>query len=315
MTDKSSFIKKTGLALGSGSARGWAHIGVLQALEEAGIVVDCISGTSIGALVGAIYASGNFSEMENAVLQLNRKKILAFSDILLAKSGLIDSKKMTYLFEPYVLDCPIEELPFELAILATDLTTGGEIIIREGNLVEAIRASFSFPGVFTPVEMNGDLLVDGGLVNPVPVSAVKKMGANFVIAVDLNNEMAFEAEQKLLTKKEASENKESDLSDGRFSALYEKLRALDVPAMAYIKRKFIKNGAPSIFQVLMTSVKIMKRRIAIMNLQVDPPDILIQPNLGHISFMGFDRAEEVITEGYRATKVELDKWNKKQKQS
>ncbi|MCK4505818.1 MAG: patatin-like phospholipase family protein, partial [Candidatus Aegiribacteria sp.] len=177
---------KVGLALGSGSARGWSHIGVIRALEEAGITVDYIAGTSIGALVGAVYASGRIDLLEDAVQQFSRKHILSLSDPVLPKSGLIDGVKIADFIHQYVLDMPIERLPIPLAIIATDLNTGDEVVLREGNIVEAIRASISLPGIFKPVKKDDYLLVDGGLVNPVPVRIVRDMGADFVIAVDLN---------------------------------------------------------------------------------------------------------------------------------
>ncbi|MCK5035543.1 MAG: patatin-like phospholipase family protein [Candidatus Sabulitectum sp.] len=303
---------KTGLALGSGSARGWAHIGVIRALEEAGITIDCVAGTSIGALVGAVYASGKIREMKEAVLQLNRKQILMFSDIVLPKSGLIDGRKITNLVEQYVLNTSMESLPLPLHILATDLTTGREVVLKKGDIVEAVRASLSIPGVFTPVRKDGNFLVDGGLVNPVPVRTVKEMGASFVIAVDLTNEIQSKGAERVPAIEDKFRRKSTDSSalvSRTFSMLNEKLSFLDPSRILYGRDKVARGSSPGIPEILMNSIKIMKRRITVMNLEADPPDILIQPNLEHINFMGFYHAEEIIAEGYRAAKSQLANWN------
>jgi len=173
--------KKIGLALGSGSARGLAHIGVIKALDEAGIRVDYIAGTSAGAVVGAVYASGRINSLENVVLQLDWKKIVYFFDVVFPKSGLIDGNKITDFIRNHVDEKNIEDLPLPFCAVSTDLATGNEVAIQEGDLIEAVRASISIPGIFTPVKKNDITLVDGGLVNPVPVSVVREMGAGFVI--------------------------------------------------------------------------------------------------------------------------------------
>lgn len=315
-SSNSSFSsKKIGLALGSGSARGWAHIGVIKALEEAGIVVDCVAGTSIGALIAAIYASGNFDKLEQAALELNRKEILSFSDIILSKSGIIDGRKIANLIEPYVLKTAMESLPLPLGIVATNIVTGQEVVIREGDIVEAIRASFSLPGIFTPVQKDGHNLVDGGLVNPVPVSTVKDMGADFIIAVDLNNVVEAETDQNESITTETSKPKNALSSVEKMaSAVNEKLRFIKFSKAGFIGLRNMNDSAPSIFQVLMGSLRIMKRRIVHLNLEADPPDILIQPNLGHINLFDFHNAEEIIAEGYEATKKKLAAYSKSQHQ-
>lgn len=168
--------RATGLALGSGSARGWAHIGVIRALAEAGIRVDCIAGASIGAVVGAVFASGNIDALEDVVLQLDWRQITYFFDVILPKSGLIDGKKISTFIRNHVKGINIEELSIPFCAISTDLATGDEVAIRDGDIIEAVRASISVPGIFTPVKKNGAILVDGGLVNPVPVSVAREMG-------------------------------------------------------------------------------------------------------------------------------------------
>jgi len=187
--NNSSFPKNIGLALGSGSARGWAHIGVIRALADAGIEVKCIAGTSIGSLVGAAFALNKIDVLEAFARQLDWKQIVFFLDVAFPRSGLIDGEKITDFLCGYVQEINIEELPLRCCAVATVLTTGREVILNKGNLIETIRASISVPGIFTPVKKNGSFLVDGGLVNPVPVSAARNMGADYVIAVDLNHDI------------------------------------------------------------------------------------------------------------------------------
>ena len=308
---------KVGLALGSGSARGWSHIGVIRALEEAGVTVDYIAGTSIGALVGAVYASGRIDLLEDEVQQFSRKHILSLSDPVLPKSGLIDGVKIADFIHQYVLDMPIERLPIPLAIIATDLNTGEEVVLREGNIIEAIRASISLPGIFKPVRKGDYLLVDGGLVNPVPVRTVRDMGADFVIAVDLNCDLV-QRKQDGLTPPDDSKDIQiveqevhSIFGSRTTTLLSEKLRDINLAATGKIKQWITRDPQPNIIEVLMTSIKIMESQITTVNLRSDPPDVLIQPRLGHINFMEFHRAEEIIAEGYRAASSQLACWQEK----
>ena len=302
---------KVGLALGSGSARGWSHIGVIRALEEAGVTVDYIAGTSIGALVGAVYASGRIDLLEDAVQQFSRKVILSLSDPVLPSSGLIDGVKIADFVHNYVLDMPIEELPLPLAIIATDLNTGDEVVLKDGNIVEAIRASISLPGIFKPVRKGDYLLVDGGLVNPVPVRTVREMGADFVIAIDLNCDLVQMKHNGLTPPDEIKDIQivEQELQqisrNGTTNLLREKLRDINLVTTGKIKQWMTRDPQPNIIEVLMTSIKIMESQITTVNLRSDPPDLLIQPMLGHINFMEFHRAEEIIAEGYRAAKSQL----------
>lgn len=308
---------KVGLVLGSGSARGWSHIGVIRALEEAGVTVDYIAGTSIGALVGAVYASGRIDLLEDAVQQFSRKHILTLSDPVLPKSGLIDGVKIAEFIHRYVLDKPIERLPIPLAIIATDLNTGDEVVLREGNIIEAVRASISLPGIFKPIRRDNFLLVDGGLVNPVPVRTVREMGADFVIAVDLNFDLVQRKHDEITPPDcnkvtQMVEQEVHTISGNRTTTLLsEKLRDINLATTGKIKQWMSKDPQPNIIEVLMTSVKIMESQITTVNLRSDPPDVLIQPRLGHINFMEFHRAEEIITEGYRSASSQLANWKEK----
>ena len=298
----------TGLALGSGSARGWAHIGVIQALAKAGIQIDYVAGTSIGAVVGAVYASGNIESLEDVVLQLDWKQIVYFFDVVFPKSGLIDGNKIADFIRSHVKERNIEDLPLPFCVVSTDLATGAEVVIREGDIIEAVRASISVPGIFTPVQKDDMVLVDGGLVNPIPVSVVREMGADFVIAVNLNHDIVG---KKAINKPPISnpENPasgtkvvESPTQRGKIlDALNKRVRAIDIPALTQIKQWMVRDPMPNIFEVLMTSINIMEVQITATRLKADPPDLLIQPKLGHLRFLEFHRAKEAILEGYEET--------------
>ncbi len=181
--------QRVGLVLGSGSARGWAHIGVLQACEELAIRIDCVAGTSIGALVGAVYASRGIEQLKEIVLHLDKRQLLSLLDVGLRHAGLIDGKRVADGLRERIYQPLIEQLNLPYRAVATDLNTGDEIVLDRGDIIEAVRASISIPGVFTPVVRDDRILVDGGLTNPVPVSLARALGADFVIAVDVNHRL------------------------------------------------------------------------------------------------------------------------------
>ena len=191
MPDK---LRKIGLALGSGSARGWSHIGVIRGLQEADVDIDIVCGSSIGALVGGAYAAGKLDDAEKLIRELAWSDVLGFMEVPIPRSGLINSDKVADYLRERLGDPNIEDLPKPFAAVATDLTTGQEVWIRNGSLIEAIRASISMPGMFTPCFREGRLLVDGGLINPVPVSLCRSLGANTVIAVNPNTDIRIQYE-------------------------------------------------------------------------------------------------------------------------
>ena len=306
-TDRQISSKKIGLALGSGSARGWAHIGVIRALAEAGIRVDCVAGTSIGALVGATYAAGKMDTLEDIVLQLDWKRVAFLFDVVFPKSGLIDGKKVSDFVRGHVQEKLIEELPLPFCAVSTDLGTGREVMLRDGDLIEAIRASISVPGIFTPVRKNESILVDGGLVNPVPVSAVRQMGADFVIAVDLNHDTV---KKKTMRKSRALSSKggirRRVTKESRIlEALNKVVAATDAHTLSRLRQWVNSDPLPNIFEVLEASINIMEVQITTARLKTEPPDLLIQPNLGHIRFPEFHRAREAIDEGYREARIQI----------
>lgn len=178
-------VPKIGLALGSGSARGWAHIGVLRALKEAGIQPDVVCGSSIGALVGAAYAGGELERFADWVQGLGMRDVFGFMDFNLS-GGMLKGEKLISFWRRNFADFDIEASPIPFGAVATDLHSGAEVWMRQGSIADAVRASIALPGLFTPVRRDGRMLVDGGIVNPVPASLARAMGADIVIAVDLN---------------------------------------------------------------------------------------------------------------------------------
>lgn len=314
-TADSSRRPKIGLALGSGSARGLAHLGVIRAIEDAGFEVDFIAGTSMGALIGAIHAAGKLGELEATFLAFDWKKTASFFDVVLPKSGLLDGARVSELVRAHIHADTIEMLPIPFAAVATDIVSGEEVVMRSGDVIEAVRASISVPGIFTPVRSNGRILVDGGITNPVPVSVARAMGADIVIAVDLNHEIIAGKNMKPLLAAEKAGGAE-DSSPGMFSRwvgdyrlsmkdIRQKMLAWDNPASAQFRKWTSQEPLPSIFEVLLASINIMETRITQNRLRLDQPDVIIQPPLGHIRFLQFDRAEEIIAIGYEHTQRQL----------
>jgi NTE family protein len=277
-----------GLALGSGSARGWAHIGVIRALEKAGVRPGIVCGTSIGALVGAAYAAGELDRLQRWALEFKARDVLGFMDLSLS-GGVVKGGRLMDFIRRNFPDRPIGDLGVPFAAVATSLRTGSEIWLRSGSTLDAVHASFAIPGLFAPVRWEGSLLVDGGLVNPVPVSLARAMGADIVIAVDLGSDMLgrrFRAVSAPKTPPGAIPN--------WMRRLKENLNALapgkssDEPAM------------PSLLDVLTTSMDIVNVRIGRSRMAGEPPEVVVAPRLAHLQLLDFHRAKEAIEEGHRA---------------
>lgn len=300
---------KIGLALGSGAARGMAHIGVLRALEDAGIRPDIVAGTSIGALVGGVYAAGKLGELSEIALGLDWKKAAGyFLEVSFPRSGLIEGTKVTDFLSEIVGSMDIGALPVRFASVAADVMTGNEVVISEGDIVSAIRASISVPGIFTPARRNGSFLVDGGLVNPVPVSVCRDMGADFVIAVDLNNGRVKENPKGGLPEEMPPEGRpgRNGVAAGEiFAWLERKTKGFDAGFLGPVKEWMSRDPAPGIFDVLGSSLRIMEEQIAAARLEIDRPDLLIRPSVGNVRFLEFHLAGEMIMEGFRATEEGL----------
>ena len=278
---------RVGLALGSGSARGWAHIGVIRALEEAGVRPDLVCGTSIGALVGAAYAAGELERLESWVLGLQIGDVVGFADVSLS-AGLLKGDRLMQFFRGNFADRPIEQLGVPFAAVATSLQTGAEVWLRSGSTLDAVRASIALPGIFTPVRWEGSLLVDGGLTNPIPVSLARAMGADVVIAVDLGSDM-------LGRHFRTSASPEAPASPPQWMLrLRENLRVL-AP-----EKSSEEPPMPSMMDVVSTCLDIVLVRIARSRMAGEPPEVLVAPRLARLRLLDFHRAKEAIEEGRRA---------------
>jgi NTE family protein len=274
---------KIGLALGSGSSRGWAHIGAIRALEERGVKPDLICGTSIGALVGAVYASGELDRLEEWVTRLAWTQVVRLMD-LTWKGGLIRGQRLFNLFRALFHDRDIAELDVPFGAVATELSSGREVWLRRGKVLDVVRASIAAPGLFTPVVHEGAVLVDGGLVNPVPVSMCRAFGAEIVIAIDLSW-------GKL----------------GPYRNMGRDLPALPAPHPGWLARLLrsstMKSDAPpipSIFEVFNTALDIVEQRVARSRLAGEPADVMITPLLPNFGTMEYHRGREAIKEGRAA---------------
>ncbi|HLT98847.1 MAG TPA: patatin-like phospholipase RssA [Burkholderiaceae bacterium] len=282
------------LVLGSGSARGWAHIGVIKALEEAGIKPDIVCGTSIGALVGAAYAAGELERFESWVRSLSLRDVVSLMDFRL-NGGMLKGERLMNFFQKHFMDCPIEALRMPFVAVATDLHTGQEVWLKEGSVIEAVRASIALPGLFSPVRVNERLLVDGGLVNPVPVSLARAMEADFVVAVDLNADILGRHLEALPEPKLRSMVGSAWLTrlPQSVSALFPLANTVDAEPM------------PSLIDVLASSINIMQVRITRSRLAGDPPDVVIAPRLASLGLLDFHRADQAIEQGMLATRLML----------
>jgi len=285
---------RVGLALGGGAARGWAHIGVLRELERLGIVPDVVCGTSAGALVGAIYLCGEIDWFEEWLRGLGRREFVRYLDVaLLGGGGLVEGKRLMDFLRGRLGDPAIETLPKPFAAVAAELATGRELWLREGPVLAAVRASIALPGLFTPVTRDGTWLVDGGLVNPVPVSVCRALGAEVVIAVNVNSDLLGRHQQPARRPGEAQPSAEG----GTF---LERLAAEVRGRTAELAAPFFgPDGAPGLLDVMAGAVNIMQERITRSRMAGDPPEVLLEPRLAHLGLLEFDRAEEAIEEGRR----------------
>jgi len=276
---------KLGIALGSGSARGWAHIGVLRALAEQGIAPNFIAGCSMGAMVGAACAAGRIEQLEAWALSLDWKGVVGLLDLGL-RGGLIKGDRLLNMFQAQFVECQFSELALPFAAVATDLATGKELWLREGKVSDAVRASCTVPGLFRPVWRDGRYVVDGSVVNPIPVSLCRAMGAEVVIAVDLGSH---------LNRRFPLDSQEPAKAGARRRRLFNVLgpsKRPDAPP-------------PSIVDTLLGAIDVMQERIAQARLMSEPPDLLLAPRLGMLGPFEYHRAALAIAEGHAAVMENL----------
>jgi NTE family protein len=296
---------KIGLALGSGCARGWAHIGVLRALNEAGIYPDIVVGTSIGAVVGGCYVAGALDAVENFARDLTRRKVLGFLDFNFSGSGLITGQRLCNALDEHMKDASIETLSKRFVAVATEIGTGHEVWLSRGRIVDAMRASYALPGIFRPVAIEGRWLFDGALVNPIPVSVCRALGARYVIAVSVNSEMSGRGSiipqlDPLLPPPPAPEP-EPARDEGLFTRNGRAVKKL-------LQRQLFgrTDNTPGISRVMVEAFNVVQDRISRSRLAGDPPDILIQPRMPNCGLFDFHRADEFIQSGIKATRRDID---------
>jgi NTE family protein len=297
-------IRRTviGLALGGGAARGFAHIGILKTLIAHGIVPNVVVGTSIGAVVGGAYAAGHLDTLEEWARSLQPRNILGYLDIRLNGSGLIGGDKLATQLEGAVGQILIEELPLKFATVATEVRTGHEIWLTHGRMVDAMRASYALPGIFSPVLVGDRWLVDGALVNPVPVSAARAFGAEIVIAANISSDV-FAHGTTIYTHGPAAAVPEPPIAPEPPKRGFSKLFS----AERTMKREFFGGGGrPGISSVMVDAFNIMQDRITRARLAGDPPDLLISPRVGQTGWFDFHRADDLIASGARAAERAID---------
>lgn len=266
--------RRVGLALGGGSARGWAHIGVLRELQERNISIHCLAGTSIGAFVGAFWAAGVLDILEEKAENLNKWKAFRFFDLTWKGDGFFGGRRIIRFMKKHIGDIKIEDLPIPFAAASIDLNTGEKVVFRNGDLIQAVRASISLPGIFSPVKTGGQLLVDGCLADPLPVELVRELGAEKVIAVDLNSHNAIN-------------DRSGEAALGNKSWFHRKKR-------------------PGLRKIAYYSLLLMIQQITEARLSLVPCDVLIQPPLADFSGVDFHRAEDAIRIGREATAAALE---------
>ena len=286
---------RIGLALGSGASRGWSHIGVIKALVAEGIEPDVICGTSVGAMIGGSYVSGNLEKLEEWVLASTRSDVLRFFDINFSQSGFVDTSRLSWFLNNYVAaeNQRIEDTRIKFAAVSTDLDTGREVWLTNGGIADAVRASIAMPGLFPAVCIDHCWLVDGGLVNPVPVSVCHALGADVVIAVNLNAGIVGKR-NNANHKKTAPEDKDSDNDKGVLGNIRQQAREY---SNAIFPDRDEQNEAPGLVHAIASSINIFQDRITRSRLAGDPADVLLSPKVSHIGMLEFHRAAEAIEEG------------------
>jgi NTE family protein len=291
-----------GLALGGGAARGFAHIGIVRTLIAHGIIPNVVVGTSIGAVVGGAYAAGHLDTLEEWARSLQPRNILSYLDIRLNGSGLIGGDRLAAQLEAAIGTTLIEDLPLKFATVATEVRTGHEIWLTHGRMVEAMRASYALPGIFSPVLVGDRWLVDGALVNPVPVSAARALGAEIVIAANLSSDI-FTHSTTIYSHGAPAGVPEATTEPAPSKRGLGKLFS---PERAMKREFFGSGGRPGISSVMIDAFNIMQDRITRARLAGDPPDLLISPRVAQLGWFDFHRADDLIAHGARAAERAID---------
>ncbi len=301
---------KIGLALGGGVARGWAHIGVIRTLEAAGIVPDIVVGTSIGSVVGGCYVADELDELEDFARTLTRRKVLGYLDFNFTGSGLIAGQRLNDRLDIKLRDVEIQNLKRKYVAVATEIGTGHEVWLSRGRLTDAMRASYALPGIVRPVEFNGRWLFDGALVNPIPVSVARALGARYVIAVNINADLSGRGSMAPIFSDgntgaaPMALASTGSISDDGSNMLARNGRALK----KMLQRQFFgpSDDTPGISTVMTEAFNIVQDRIARSRMAGDPPDAVIAPRVGDMSLFDFHRADEMIARGENAARRQVE---------
>lgn len=251
---------KLALALGGGAGLGWAHIGVLHALHERGVTIDAVSGTSIGALAAVCLAADRVNVLEDIARSVNARQVFRFIDIDPRKGSVLGGRAVTRQLRQHFGHGHLEDLFIPVAVVAADLVTGDEVSITRGGVVDAVRASIAIPGVFPPVRSGGMVLVDGGVITPVPVRAARALSSSPVLAINLQGDYLRRAE-------------------------------INLPPGKRIMTPF---------RVGRAGISLLMAHVAKQSLMIDPPDLEIAPCIGHVDVRNFTRADELIRLGAEA---------------
>lgn len=293
---------RLGFALGSGSARGWAHIGIVKALAERGFVPDVVAGASVGALVGAAAAASRLDTLEQWVCALTQRDVWRLVDTTFRGGGVMTGNRLMDAIAERIGDVPIESLPIPFGAVATDLYTGEEVWLREGPFMTAVRASSGVPGLFAPTWHAGRWLIDGGVVNPLPVSMCRALGADVVIAVDLSRSVTNVAKRALDGSPAANATEPAASEEG--TAILKKWSGL-VDGLVESFRS--KRTEPGLLEVMSSSVNIMQDRITRSRLAIDPADLVLRPDLADFQLMDFHRAREAIDIGRKLVEASQER--------
>ncbi len=292
---------RIGLALGGGAARGWAHIGILRTLEKAGIRPDVIAGTSMGALAGGAWAANRLDQLEEFARSITKRRMFGFLDWRIGGNGLISGGRLAHLLELNFGHSLIEDLPVKYAAIATELSSGHEIWLTRGNLIQSMRASYALPGIFTPIRIGGRWLVDGALVNPIPVSAARALGARVVIAVNLHSDV-FGKGTVIQDNGETVDPEQAPLPAPATTPRHLFGNIFGLPRR---RIQTPSDGPRGISSVMMDAFNITQDRISRSRLAGDPPDVMIAPRLNQVGLFEFYRAEESIRAGEEAAERAL----------
>ena len=287
-----------GLALGSGAAKGWAHIGILEVFEEEGLEIEVVTGCSIGAFVGAAYVTGNLEALRDWALSLRWRDVAGMFDVSFNGGGLIEGNQILALMERIGVAGKVEDQSRRFAVVATDYMTGREVWIKNGDLHQAVRASIALPGILSPIQMDNSWYVDGGLVNPVPISTCRAMGADFIIAVNLNGDLI--GRRVLPQRPKNNSSSFGTMLDRSLSAFPATWREGTLNSI----NQFLtpKPARPGYFDILANSINIMQDKITRSRLAGDPPHVLMNPRMADMGIFDFDEAEKAVEEGRRCAR-------------